>query len=217
MPYITNWTDTSRESIVNVKYIEFREEEKWRENLLALGNLQQPWQFMTSAVFAADETERRMIWVGKKIGVQLGTNWHRRYRGYDRATVERYNKGNDAVMAWNRVKILWLRRSHMKVRQEICWEKRWSWRDRWVIVFTKRSMICPPSKTMQTLTKELNEAWRDEGWRNFWSIREQLYLGDDGRHSHMRLLLKDADHSKGNFLTMATNATLPAIRILRRR
>mgnify|MGYP003218690437 CR=1 FL=1 len=60
---------------------------------------------MTSAVFAADEIKSADDLEGKKIGVQLGTTGDADATEVKDATVERYNKGNDAVMALKQGKI----------------------------------------------------------------------------------------------------------------
>ena len=60
---------------------------------------------MTSAVFAADEIKSADDLTGKKIGVQLGTTGDTIATDIKDATVERYNKGNDAVMALKQGKI----------------------------------------------------------------------------------------------------------------
>ena len=60
---------------------------------------------MTSAVFAADEIKSADDLEGKKIGVQLGTTGDTIATDIKDATVERYNKGNDAVMALKQGKI----------------------------------------------------------------------------------------------------------------
>ena len=60
---------------------------------------------MTSAVFAADEIKSADDLEGKQIGVQLGTTGDTIATDIKDATVERYNKGNDAVMALKQGKI----------------------------------------------------------------------------------------------------------------
>ena len=64
---------------------------------------------MTSAVFAADEIKSADDLEGKKIGVQLGTTGDIYVSDYENdgsgTTVERYNKGADAVQALKQGKI----------------------------------------------------------------------------------------------------------------
>ena len=60
---------------------------------------------MTSAVFAADEIKSADDLEGKKIGVQLGTTGDTLATDIKDATVERYNKGNDAVLALKQGKV----------------------------------------------------------------------------------------------------------------
>ena len=60
---------------------------------------------MTSAVFAADEIKSADDLTGKKIGVQLGTTGDTIATDIKDATVERYNKGNDAILALKQGKI----------------------------------------------------------------------------------------------------------------
>ena len=97
MLYITDWAVTSRET-VNVKYIEFRRKKKMKRKFMALALAAAMTVSMTSAVFAADEIKSADDLEGKKIGVQLGTTGDADATEVKDATVERYNKGNDAVM-----------------------------------------------------------------------------------------------------------------------
>ena len=60
---------------------------------------------MTSVVFAADEIKSADDLEGKKIGVQLGTTGDTLATDIKDATVERYNKGNDAVLALKQGKV----------------------------------------------------------------------------------------------------------------
>ena len=60
---------------------------------------------MTSVVFAADEIKSADDLEGKKIGVQLGTTGDTLATDIKDATVERYNKGTDAVLALKQGKV----------------------------------------------------------------------------------------------------------------
>ena len=122
---------------------------------------------MTSAVFAADEIKSADDLEGKKIGVQLGTTGDADATEVKDATVERYNKGNDAVMALKQGKI-----------------------------FDKEEYAICLSKDNADLTKEFNEALKelkDDGTLD--SIRDN-YIGDDVGKTPYETP-KDADHSKG--------------------
>ena len=66
MLYITDWTDTSRET-VNVKYIELGGRKNERK-FMALALAAAMTVSMTSAVFAADEIKSADDLEGKKIG-----------------------------------------------------------------------------------------------------------------------------------------------------
>lgn len=103
MLYITNWTDTSRET-VNVKYIEFRRK-KNEEKIYGTCTCSSYDSIYDIRCFAADEIKSADDLEGKKIGVQLGTTGDADATEVKDATVERYNKGNDAVMALKQGKI----------------------------------------------------------------------------------------------------------------
>ena len=144
---------------------------------------------MTSAVFAADEIKSADDLEGKKIGVQLGTTGDADATEVKDATVERYNKGNDAVMALKQGKI-----DCVVIDSEPAKK----------FVDKEEYAICL-SKDNADLTKEFNEALKelkDDGTLD--SIRDN-YIGDDAGKTPYETP-KDADHSKGT-LTMATNAT----------
>ena len=157
---------------------------------------------MTSAVFAADEIKSADDLEGKKIGVQLGTTGDTIATDIKDATVERYNKGNDAVMALKQGKIDCVVIDSEPAKKFV--EKN---DDLQLIdnVFDKEEYAICISKDNTDLTKEFNDALKeleDEGTLD--SIRDN-YIGDDAGKTPYETP-KDADHSKGT-LTMATNAT----------
>ena len=157
---------------------------------------------MTSVVFAADEIKSADDLEGKKIGVQLGTTGDADATEVKDATVERYNKGNDAVMALKQGKIDCVVIDSEPAKKFV--EKN---DDLDIIedVFDKEEYAICLSKDNADLTKEFNEALKelkDDGTLD--SIRDN-YIGDDAGKTPYETP-KDADHSKGT-LTMATNAT----------
>ena len=148
---------------------------------------------MTSAVFAADEIKSADDLEGKKIGVQLGTTGDADATEVKDATVERYNKGNDAVMALKQGKIDCVVIDSEPAKKFV------------EDIFDKEEYAICLSKDNADLTKEFNEALKelkDDGTLD--SIRDN-YIGDDAGKTPYETP-KDADHSKGT-LTMATNAT----------
>ena len=154
---------------------------------------------MTSVVFAADEIKSADDLEGKKIGVQLGTTGDTLATDIKDATVERYNKGNDAVLALKQGKVDCVVIDSEPAKKFV--EKN---DDLDIIedVFDKEEYAICLSKDNADLTKEFNEALKDEGTLD--SIRDN-YIGDDAGKTPYESP-KDADHSKGT-LTMATNAT----------
>ena len=157
---------------------------------------------MTSAVFAADEIKSADDLEGKKIGVQLGTTGDADATEVKDATVERYNKGNDAVMALKQGKIDCVVIDSEPAKKFV--EKN---DDLEIVedIFDKEEYAICLSKDNADLTKEFNEALKelkDDGTLD--SIRDN-YIGDDAGKTPYETP-KDADHSKGT-LTMATNAT----------
>ena len=157
---------------------------------------------MTSAVFAADKIESADDLEGKKIGVQLGTTGDTLATDVKDATVERYNKGNDAVLALKQGKVDCVVIDSEPAKKFV--EKN---DDLEIIenVFDKEEYAICLSKDNADLTKEFNDALKelgDEGTLD--SIRDN-YIGDDAGKTPYETP-KDADHSKGT-LTMATNAT----------
>lgn len=157
---------------------------------------------MTSAVFAADEIKSADDLEGKKIGVQLGTTGDADATEVKDATVERYNKGNDAVMALKQGKIDCVVIDSEPAKKFV--EKN---NDLEIVedIFDKEEYAICLSKDNADLTKEFNEALKelkDDGTLD--SIRDN-YIGDDAGKTPYETP-KDADHSKGT-LTMATNAT----------
>ena len=143
---------------------------------------------------------------GAKIGVQLGTTgdiYSSDYEGdKEGTTVERYNKGNDAVMALKQGKIDCVVIDSEPAKKFV--EKN---DDLEIVedIFDKEEYAICLSKDNADLTKEFNEALKelkDDGTLD--SIRDN-YIGDDAGKTPYESP-KDADHSKGT-LTMATNAT----------
>ena len=139
---------------------------------------------------------------GKKIGVQLGTTGDADATEVKDATVERYNKGNDAVMALKQGKIDCVVIDSEPAKKFV--EKN---DDLEIVedIFDKEEYAICLSKDNADLTKEFNEALKelkDDGTLD--SIRDN-YIGDDAGKTPYETP-KDADHSKGT-LTMATNAT----------
>ena len=141
---------------------------------------------MTSAVFAADEIKSADDLTGKKIGVQLGTTGDTIATDIKDATVERYNKGNDAVMALKQGKIDCVVIDSEPAKKFVDKNDDLKLIDN---VFDKEEYAICISKDNTDLTKEFNDALKE--------------LKDDGTLDETP---KDADHSKGT-LTMATNAT----------
>ena len=156
---------------------------------------------MTSAVFAADEIKSADDLEGKKIGVQLGTTGDTIATDIKDATVERYNKGNDAVMALKQGKIDCVVIDSEPAKKFV--EKN---DDLQLIdnVFDKEEYAICISKDNTDLTKEFNDALKeleDEGTLD--SIRDN-YIGDDaGKYQYKTP--EGTDTSKGT-LVMATNA-----------
>ena len=107
---------------------------------------------MTSAVFAADEIKSADDLEGKKIGVQLGTTGDADATEVKDATVERYNKGNDAVMALKQGKIDCVVIDSEPAKKFV--EKTMILRSLRIFL-TKRSMQSVFPKIMQTLQKSL--------------------------------------------------------------
>ena len=147
---------------------------------------------MTSAVFAADEIKSADDLEGKKIGVQLGTTGDADATEVKDATVERYNKGNDAVMALKQGKIDCVVIDSEPAKKFV--EKN---DDLEIVedIFDKEEYAICLSKDNADLTKEFNEALKelkDDGTLD--SIRDN-YIGDD------------AGKTPYETPTMATNAT----------
>ena len=131
---------------------------------------------MTSAVFAADEIKSADDLEGKKIGVQLGTTGDADATEVKDATVERYNKGNDAVMALKQGKIDCVVIDSEPAKKFV--EKN---DDLEIVedIFDKEEYAICLSKDNADLTKEFNEALKelkDDGTLD--SIRDN-YIGDD--------------------------------------
>ena len=185
---------------------------------------------MTSAVFAADEIKSADDLEGKKIGVQLGTTGDADATEVKDATVERYNKGNDAVMALKQGKIDCVVIDSEPAKKFV--EKN---DDLEIVedIFDKEEYAICLSKDNADLTKEFNAALKElkeDGTlteiskkgnskllKEMNAALEELkkdgtvdkiignYIGDDAGKTPYETP-KDADHSKGT-LTMATNAT----------
>ena len=131
---------------------------------------------MTSAVFAADEIKSADDLEGKKIGVQLGTTGDTIATDIKDATVERYNKGNDAVMALKQGKIDCVVIDSEPAKKFV--EKN---DDLQLIdnVFDKEEYAICISKDNTDLTKEFNDALKElEDEVTLDSIRDN-YIGDD--------------------------------------
>ena len=159
---------------------------------------------MTSVVFAADEIKSADDLEGKKIGVQLGTTGDTLATDIKDATVERYNKGNDAVLALKQGKVDCVVIDSEPAKKFV--EKN---DDLDIIedVFDKEEYAICLSKDNADLTKEFNEALKelkDEGTLD--SIRDN-YIGDDAGKTPYESP-EDVDRSNGT-LVMATNAEFP--------
>ena len=131
---------------------------------------------MTSAVFAADEIKSADDLTGKKIGVQLGTTGDTIATDIKDATVERYNKGNDAVMALKQGKIDCVVIDSEPAKKFVDKNDDLKLIDN---VFDKEEYAICISKDNTDLTKEFNDALKelgDEGTLD--SIRDN-YIGDD--------------------------------------
>ena len=140
---------------------------------------------MTSAVFAADEIKSADDLEGKKIGVQLGTTGDADATEVKDATVERYNKGNDAVMALKQGKIDCVVIDSEPAKKFV--EKN---DDLEIVedIFDKEEYAICLSKDNADLTKEFNEALKelkDDGTLD--PIRDNYIGGMQVRH-RMRLL-----------------------------
>ena len=138
---------------------------------------------------------------GKTIGVQLGTTGDADATEVKDATVERYNKGNEAVMALKQGKIDCVVIDSEPAKKFV--EKN---DDLEIVedIFDKEEYAICLSKDNADLTKEFNEALKelkDDGTLD--SIRDN-YIGDDAGKTPYETP-KDVDHSKGT-LVMATNA-----------
>ena len=157
---------------------------------------------MTSAVFAADEIKSADDLTGKKIGVQLGTTGDTIATDIKDATVERYNKGNDAVMALKQGKIDCVVIDSEPAKKFVDKNDDLKLIDN---VFDKEEYAICISKDNTDLTKEFNDALKelkDDGTLD--SIRDN-YIGDDaGQHPYTSP--EGVDRSNGT-LVMATNAT----------
>ena len=158
---------------------------------------------MTSAVFAADEIKSADDLEGKKIGVQLGTTGDADATEVKDATVERYNKGNDAVMALKQGKIDCVVIDSEPAKKFV--EKN---DDLEIVedIFDKEEYAICLSKDNADLTKEFNEALKalkDDGTLD--SIRDN-YIGDDTKGKTPYESPKDIEYPNGK-LVMATNAT----------
>lgn len=139
---------------------------------------------MTSAVFAADEIKSADDLTGKKIGVQLGTTGDTIATDIKDATVERYNKGNDAVMALKQGKIDCVVIDSEPAKKFVDKNDDLKLIDN---VFDKEEYAICISKDNTDLTKEFNDALKelkDDGTLD--SIRDN-YIGDDQARLHMRL------------------------------
>lgn len=144
---------------------------------------------------------------GKKIGVQLGTTgdiYASDYEGDEAGTViERYNKGNDAIMALKQKKIDCVIIDSQPAQKFV--EKN----DDLMIVeedFALEDYAIAVSKDNTELTEKINAALKEleeEG------ILEQItknYIGDDTKGTCPYESPEDVDRSNGT-LKMATNAT----------
>lgn len=139
---------------------------------------------MTSAVFAADEIKSADDLTGKKIGVQLGTTGDTIATDIKDATVERYNKGNDAVMALKQGKIDCVVIDSEPAKKFVDKNDDLKLIDN---VFDKEEYAICISKDNTDLTKEFNDALKelkDDGTLD--SIRDN-YIGDDAGKTPMRL------------------------------
>ena len=140
---------------------------------------------MTSAVFAADEIKSADDLEGKKIGVQLGTTGDADATEVKDATVERYNKGNDAVMALKQGKIDCVVIDSEPAKKFV--EKN---DDLEIVedIFDKEEYAICLSKDNADLTKEFNEALKelkDDGTLDSMEITTSVMM--QVRH-RMRLL-----------------------------
>ena len=113
---------------------------------------------MTSAVFAADEIKSADDLTGKKIGVQLGTTGDTIATDIKDATVERYNKGNDAVMALKQGKIDCVVIDSEPARKFVDKNDDLKLIDN---VFDKEEYAICISKDNTDLTKEFNDALKE--------------------------------------------------------
>lgn len=143
---------------------------------------------------------------GKKIGVQLGTTgdiYASDYEGDEAGTtIERYNKGNDAIMALKQGKIDCVIIDSMPAQKFV--EKN----DDLMILeedFALEEYAIAVSKDHPELTEAINKALaelKEEG------ILDQInanYIDDETKGTCPYIALEDADRSNGT-LTMVTNA-----------
>ena len=158
---------------------------------------------MTSAVFAADEIKSADDLEGKKIGVQLGTTGDADATEVKDATVERYNKGNDAVMALKQGKIDCVIIDSQPAEAFV--EKN----DDLQILdepFADEEYAICISKDKPELTKEFNKALAELKKDGTLDSIADNYIGDDTKGKTPYESPKDIEYPNGK-LVMATNAT----------
>ena len=159
---------------------------------------------MTSAVFAADEIKSADDLEGKKIGVQLGTTGDIYASDYEEqgSTIERFNKGNDAVQALLQGKIdcviideqpakaFVANTTGLKILEE---------------PFAEEDYAICISKDNADLTAKINEALAQLKEDGTLDNIVKNYIGDDTKGQFPYESPADVDRSNGT-LVMATNA-----------
>lgn len=164
---------------------------------------------MGSMVSAANDSgiEKVEDLVGKKIGVQLGTTGDiyasdLETDGSD-CVVERYNKGNDAIMALKQKKIDCVIIDSQPAAKFV--EKN----DDLMILeedFALEDYAIAVSKDNTELTEKINAALKELKEDGTLEQITKNYIGDDTKGTCPYVSPEDVDYSNGT-LTMATNAT----------
>ena len=157
---------------------------------------------MTSAVFAADEIKSADDLTGKKIGVQLGTTGDTIATDIKDATVERYNKGNDAVMALKQGKIDCVVIDSEPAKKFVDKNDDLKLIDN---VFDKEEYAICISKDNKDLTEKINGALAELKEDGTLDQITANYIGDDTKGTCPYESPENVDRSNGT-LTMATNA-----------
>ena len=159
---------------------------------------------MTSVVFAADEIKSADDLEGKKIGVQLGTTGDADATAYEDegSTVERYNKGSDAIQALKQGKIDCVVIDYNPAKAFV--EKNDDLQILDEELSSEEYAMCV-NKDNSELTAKINEALTQLKEDGTLDAIVSNYIGDEaGQHPYTSP--EGVDRSNGT-LVMATNAT----------